>query len=268
MRRLLLRLEPVPRAWLAEFVTGILHAVERLPFRSGPLVFGGDEPVLDVRRLTDAHAMAGSRYEYRVIAAPADHPPPEGHLTVRSRDPAGTTAVGAAMTNVLGAGDLATAQLEVGPDALACTASYDAVGSVESRIAEWLRLRARIDVDFDGWWDGGGDAVPLRIRLSHAAASMMLGAEVTTLPDGRWEVTLTLETDGQWWAQPLLRIALEYVQRRLSHRFGSEPGEPVSFEKTVAAIEQAWNDGMPGLTAQSPSRLADQLLADARFSAG
>ena len=118
------------------------------------------------------------------------------------------------------------------------------------------------------WWSGDGDSAPLRITLSHAAATATLEAQAPTLRDGRWDVALTLEVDGQWWAQPLLRLALEYAQRTLLHRYADEPDEPTSFESAVDAIEQAWNDGMPSLLEQSPGRLADQLLTGALFRPG
>ena len=261
------RLEPVPRQWLAQFVTGILQAVERLPFASGRLVFGGDEPALDVRRLSDSHLAAGSHYEFRVALADGA-PAPHGHLTVKSWAPAGTTSAGAAGSGLLAAGDLATAQLEVGPNALSCTVTYDAVGTLP-RLAEWMRMRVQVDLDLDAWWSGDPGKTPLRATLSHAAASVTLEVTAPVLLDGRWEAGVAIEVDGEWWAQPLLRLALEYALRTLSRRSGSgEPGELVSFDTAVEAIEQAWNDGMPGLTERSPSRLADQLLADAVFRDG
>jgi hypothetical protein len=260
------RLEPVPRQWLAQFVTGILRAVERLPFTSGRLVFGSDEPALDVRRLSEKHLAAGSRYEYRVAALSDADPAPLGYLTVRSWEPAGTTSAGTAATNLLATGDLVTGRLEVDPNALTCTATYDAIGTLP-RLAELLRLQARIDLDLDAWWSGHGNpaAAPLRAELTHAVASATLEVTSPVLVDGRWEVAVTIEVDGQWWAQPLLRLALDYGQQILSRRYGSEPGELVSFEAAVDIVADAWNDTMPGLTQQSPSRLADQLLADAVF---
>jgi hypothetical protein len=262
------RLEPVPRQWLAQFVTGILGAVERLPFTSGRVVFGSDEPALDVTRLSDTHLAAGSRYEYRVAALSDADPVPHGYLTVRSWEPTGTTSAGTAATNLLAAGDLVTGRLEVAPSTLTCTATYDAVGTLP-RLAELLRLQARIDLDLDAWWSGRDNpAAALRAELTHAAASATLEVTSPVLVDGRWEVAVTIEVDGPWWAQPLLRLALEYGQQILSRRSGSEPGELVSFEAAVDIVAGAWNDAMPGITQQSPSRLADQLLAGAVFDTG
>lgn len=263
------RLEPLPRLWLAQFVTGVLRAVERLPFTSGWLVFGTDMPVLDVRRLSDTHLTADSRYEYRIAALPQADPAPHGYVTVRSWAPAGSTSAGAAATNLLAAGDLGTAQLRVGPDALTCTVTYDAVGT-PPKLAEWLRLQARIDLDLDAWWSGNAEAAPLRATLTHPVATATIEVTAPVLVDGRWEVEVAAEVDGQRWAQPLLQVALAYTQHTLTRRYGGseEPGELITFETAVDAIVDAWNDAMPELTKQSPSRLADQLLAGAVFRGG
>jgi hypothetical protein len=105
------------------------------------------------------------------------------------------------------------------------------------------------------------------------------------LVDGRWDVSITVEFHSHWWGRPLLLLALEYAQHVLRHRYPrmrdritartanrTEPPAPGltarKIDQAIHAFATAWNDTMPELTAQSPTRLAHEKVAGLLFRTG
>lgn len=232
------RLAPIDDQWVRAFVVAALRAIERWP---DPLTFGTDQPVLRVRLVRGGPLAAGARYECDTAGLHDVRPAPRGFVTVRSWSPVDLAAVA---TNLLAAGDLATAAVELTPGTLGCTAFYHAAGA-SPPLTDLLWLRARIDVDFAG-------PELVRATVSNVLASMTL-----VVRDAEVEV----EVRSPWWARPLLNLALAYVRHNLRRRYGAELDETISFEAVVEAIADAWNEAVPGLVSQSPDRLADQLLS-------
>lgn len=246
-RRCEVRLAPIDEPWARAFVAAALRAVERWPFGPDGLTFGTDRPVLRLRLVRGEHLAPHSRYEGDTDGLLDVRPAPRGFVTVRSWSPVELAAVA---TNVVAADDLATAQVELIPGTLSCTAFYHAAGASPA-LTDLLWLRARIDVDLSA-------TAVVRATVSNALVSMTLVAS-----DAEVEVDLR----SPWWARPLLDLALAYVRRSLRRRYGAELDGTISFEQVVQMIAEAWNDAVPGLVSQSPDRLADELLDGAIFRA-
>lgn len=186
-------------------------------------------------------------------------------LTLTSWDEEGTCSVDFAMPDAVGTDEPAVTWGTVRHDVPAGRLTWSGQVRLPGRGA-WLRSASgTLEADTRVWYAavaGGADALPVRLRATHALVDLDAWLVPRAAPEGRWSVEAVLDVRGRGVFRPLVAVAFHALaasfrrEDRGNARRGT--GEPTTRER-LDRTARAWDR-----IARNAHRIPDLLHETAR----